>query len=220
MPVRRIGMNSRSITGEFASVKTKKTHPYESTLERDFIYLMEFDSLVLDYEAQPISLPCVSSSGRKSKYVPDFRVNYTKKGVQQKRCKFSLVEIKYQDELEEFKEQFAPGFKAAENYCQANGGKFEIFHDQVIRTTQLKNCIFLHRYLDPSEAPKLKIDFLSLAKELKIFNAKKWVDRIEGSELVKGQALSNLWHLIANGHLEIDLDIPITMKSEIRIAEK
>lgn len=220
MPVRKIGMNSRSVTGDFSSVKTKKTHRFESTLERDFIYLMEFDPLVVDYDPQPIAFPYINSGGRKSKYVPDFKVVYTKKGAQKKGCKFSLVEIKYLDELEERREQFAQGFKAAESYCKAEGGKFEIFHDGDIRTTRLAGSIFLHRYLHPSAAPKQNIDFMALAKELKIFTAKSWVDKIEGSQLIKGQALSNLWHLIAIGQLEIDLDIPISMKSEIRIAEK
>jgi hypothetical protein len=60
---------------------------------------------------------------------------------------------------------------------------------------------------------------MKLAMELKVFTPNDWVNRIEGSKLVKGQAVSNLWHLIANGHLEMDLDAPISMQSRIKLAE-
>ena len=212
-------MSSRSVTWDFVSVKTNSTHKCESTLEFEFLYLVEFDPLVNSFEAQPISLPYVNGNGRKVKYTPDFKVTYTKKGAQQKGYNFSLVEIKYSRELEARKEEFAPKFKLAESYCQTEGGKFEIFNEQNIQTPRLARYKFLHRYLDHSAAPKLNIDFIALAKDLKIFTPQDWVSRIEGSELVKGQALSNLWHLLACGQLQVDLDSPITMKSVITTME-
>jgi len=200
-------------------LKTGSSHRCESTLEFEFLYHLEFDPLVSTFEAQPISIPYVNENGRKVKYTPDVKVIYTKKGARQMGCKFSLVEVKYQRELEARKEEFAPRFKVASTYCEAEGGKFEIKHEQDIQTQRLKSCKLLYRYQDTSKVPKMSFDFLKLAKDLKIFTANDWVDKIEGSDLVKGQALYNLWHLVATGHLEVDLDAPITMVSEIRAIE-
>jgi hypothetical protein len=52
-------------------------------------------------------------------------VTYTKKGAREKAVKFSLVEIKYGHELNEFKDEFAPKFKVAETYCNTKGGKLK-----------------------------------------------------------------------------------------------
>ncbi len=212
-------MSSRSVTGDFSSVKTKRRHRSESTLEFDFFYYPEFDPLVKTFDEQPLTIPFINEKGRKSKYTPDVKVTYTNKGAIETGAKFSLVEIKYLNELEEFKKESALKIKAAENYCKAKGGKFEIIDESVIRTTRLKSYHFLHRYLDPSEVPKLKIDFMRISRELKVFTAQNWVDRIEGSDLVKGQALWNLWHLVASRQLIANFDNPVNMISEIRASE-
>lgn len=209
-------MSSRSVTYDFVSLKTKSTHKCESTLEFDFLYLLEFDPLVRTFEMQPISIPFINENSRKVKYTPDVKAIYTEKGASQKDCKFSLVEIKYLRELEANKEEFALKFKVAKTYCEAESGRFEIKHEQDIQTQRLKSCKLLYRYQDTDKVPKMNFDFLKLAKDLKIFTANDWVDKIQGSDVVKGQALYNLWHLIATGHLEVDLDTPITMMSEIR----
>ncbi len=219
MPVRKIGISSRSVTGDFSSVKTKLRHRTESTLEFDFFYYPEFDPLVKTFEEQPLSIDFINEKGRKSKYTPDVKVTYTKNGAHDIGAKFSLVEIKYLDEVDKFKKESALKIKAAENYCKIKGGKFEIVDETAIRTTRLESYKFLHRYLDPSSAPKLKIDFMSLAKELKVFTAQDWVDRIEGSDLLKGQALSNLWHLVASRRLIANFDDPVNMISEVRFSE-
>ena len=46
---------------------------WESQIERDFIYLLEFDSEVLSYQEQPLRIQYVRD-GRVHKYTPDFLV--------------------------------------------------------------------------------------------------------------------------------------------------
>jgi len=212
-------MSSRSVTGEFDSVKTRLRHGSESTLEFDFFYHLDFDPLVKTFEEQPLSIDFINDQGKKSKYTPDVKVVYTNKGVIEKGIKFSLIEIKYTSEVEEFREKSARKIEAAERYCKAKGGRFEIVDEQMVRTTRWENYKFLHRYLDPSGAPKVKLDLLRLAHELKVFTANTWIDRIEGSKLLKGQALSNLWHLVASRQLVADFDKPVNMISEIKFPE-
>jgi hypothetical protein len=216
MPVRKIGMSSRSVTGEFDSVKTKRRHRSESTLEFDFFYHLEFDPLVKTFDEQPLFIDYITDKGKKSKYTPDVKITYTTNGVLEKGIKYALVEVKYAAEVDEFKKESARKIEAAKKFCKSKGGKFEIVDEQIIRTIRLDNYKFLHRYLHPSAAPKLKLDLMNLAKELKIFTANDWVSRIEGSKLIKGQALSNLWHLVALRQLIVNFDKPVNMISEIR----
>lgn len=219
MPVRKIGINGRSVTGMFTSLKTGRTHMVESTLELEFLYPLEFDPLVIDYDAQPVTIFYVNHSGERVKYVPDFKVIYSKEGVKLKGHKFSLVELKYLHELEEDKEILEPKFNAARNYCDDQNANFEIFHEGIVKSTKLRNYKFLYRYLKPDRVPKLKIDFKALAKKLGTFTADEWMDNIDGSALLKGKALSNLWSLVAKGELHIDWDTPVTNTSVITYKE-
>jgi len=220
MPVRKIGVSARSVTWDFESVKTDSTHRCESTLEFEYLYLVEFDPLVRTFEAQPIAIPFVNGEGKKTRYIPDFKLVYTKHGAELKGYEFSLIEIKYQNELNELMNLFSHKFRAAEIYCDSQGGKFEIVDERAIKTQRLLTCKFLHRYLHPDKVPKLKLNCLELAQGLNTFTPKDWVDHIGGSELMQGQALSNLWHLVATGRLETDFDSQITMQSIIKFVER
>ncbi|MFN5170900.1 MAG: TnsA endonuclease N-terminal domain-containing protein [Cyclobacteriaceae bacterium] len=198
-------------------MKTKSTHRCESTLEFEFMYLVEFDPLVRSFEAQPISLPYTNEKGRKTRYTPDLKIVYTNKGAQQLGYAFSLVEIKYKGELDQFKEDFAPAFNAAQVYCDTEGGIFEIVHEDIIKTPKLASYKFLHRYLDAASVPKMDFDLMKLASELGTFTPNDWVSKISGTGRTRNQALANLWHLVATRTLEIDFDSQITMKSTIKL---
>lgn len=217
MPVRKIGVTSRSVPTAFDSIKTGETHMCESTVETDFCYWLEFDPLVKTYEAQPVKILFKNVKGRMTKYVPDFSVTYTKEGEIEKGTKSTIFEIKERWELEELKDQFAPKFRAAELYCKEKGIKFEIRDDQAIRSPRLKAYKFLYRYLSKETVPKLKIDIMPIAQRLETFKVQELIDCIEGNEMIKGQSLSNIWHMVATKQLHTDWDRPITNSSILTI---
>lgn len=217
MPVRKIGITSRSVPTAFDSLKTGDTHMCESTVETDFCYWLEFDPVVKSYEAQPVKIFFQNDKGRKTKYVPDFHVNYTKEGETEKGCKSTLFEIKERWELEELKEELVPKFRAAELYCQDKESKFEIRDDYSIRTPRLKAYKFLYRYLSKESVPQVKIDLMNIARRLETFKVQELIDSVEGNELLKGQSLSNIWHLVATKQLQTDWDRPITNASILTI---
>ncbi|HEY8965173.1 MAG TPA: hypothetical protein VIM58_01945, partial [Candidatus Methylacidiphilales bacterium] len=56
MPIRRIRKNHRNVTGVAAHRKATGVAEFESTLERDFLLLLEFSPEVQNFEVQPVSL--------------------------------------------------------------------------------------------------------------------------------------------------------------------
>ena len=220
MPVRKIGITTRSVPTAFDSLKTGDTHMCESTVETDFCYWLEFDPLVKSYEAQPVKIFYQNDKGRKTNYVPDFHVTYTKQGEIEKSRKFTLFEIKERWELEELKNELAPKFRAAELYCRDKKSKFEIRDDHSIRTPRLNAYKFLYRYLSKESIPKVKIDLMNIAERLECFKVQELIDSVEGNALLKGQSLSNIWHLVATEQLCTDWDRPITNASILTIKKK
>jgi len=57
MPARKIPKNYRNVTGIAAASKAEGAVGFESTLERDFLTLLEFSPDVERFEVQPVTLP-------------------------------------------------------------------------------------------------------------------------------------------------------------------
>lgn len=55
-PKRHITKSHRAVSGKKPSKKTGKTHQNESTHERDFLTLVEFDDLIEKYVEQPFTI--------------------------------------------------------------------------------------------------------------------------------------------------------------------
>lgn len=87
-PVRKIPTNRRSSRGYYA-FRGQESIPHESTVERDFVMLMEFDEKVDKIVSQPIELSYVDLNGRRQRYTPDYLV-YFKNAA----SKPLLVEVK------------------------------------------------------------------------------------------------------------------------------
>lgn len=59
--------------GRFPSLKAARTIHWESQLERDFVYLLELDPMVLSYREQPETVT-LQVDGTPRRYTPDFLV--------------------------------------------------------------------------------------------------------------------------------------------------
>ena len=71
MPVRRIPRyGAQKNIGKFSSVKTGLVAWYESLLERDKMYLLDFDPLVTFWREQPLKIRYVLN-GKTHFYTPD-----------------------------------------------------------------------------------------------------------------------------------------------------
>jgi len=114
-----IGTN---IIGQFPSLKMKRMIWFESTIERDFIYILEYDSGIIRFEEQPLTIEYLV--GRKiHKYTPDFKVETAESIV--------LVDCKPESELGRVEHQIK--FDAAAEWCEERTWDFQVVTDRDIR---------------------------------------------------------------------------------------
>lgn len=73
MGVRKITNGSRKVIGKFPSLKMGKMVWWESQLERDYIFHLEFYRSVISYEEQPLKLR-YKLDREVHCYTPDFLV--------------------------------------------------------------------------------------------------------------------------------------------------
>lgn len=207
-PIRKIKPSSRSITGKYSSAKTQSVHQFESSLERDFLTLLEFDDTVQDYGVQPLAI--YYKHNRKTvRYTPDMVVHYmpalSKKPL--------LCEIKYEAELQGRREYYEPKFRAATEYGLINNYQFKIFTEKDIRTDYLVNVNFLSRYSRTAIDEKyLKIITAWLLqnpactpKELLVFSTTEENARV----------LYTVWQMLAGRLIKCDMKTKLTMTSMI-----
>jgi len=206
-PARTIGTSRRSITGRVAFAG--RSVSFESSLERDFVVLLDFDLTVEDVLEQPFRITYQGADGRERHYTPDFLVEY-------ENGDRVIYEVKYRANLKEEWATFKPRFRAAIRYAKQNGMRFSIATEVEIRgSSYLANVRFLRPYRD--YAPVLAIDE-HLIKTLaalgettpeSLLVAAYWTleNRIK--------AIAPLWRLVATRRIHADLYEPLTMATPI-----
>ncbi len=122
-PSRKIPKNYRNITGKFSSEKSDRLISYESKLERDFLYLFEFENIVLRILEQPVTIK-YSLEDKRYKYTPDF---YLETPVGRNNI---IVEVKYYDELKKNFNELKPKFTALIEYIKGKDIDFYILTDR------------------------------------------------------------------------------------------
>lgn len=207
-PVRRIRPSSRSITGKRPSQKTQIIQRFESTLERDFLTLLEFDTTIEDYGVQPITIPYVHE-GKARRYTPDALIYY-KPNVGKKPL---LCEIKYAEELQQKKDLLEPKFNAATAYANANGFQFKVFTEVDIRNCYLRNIKFLSRYYhDLIDESYSKMVAAALLKKTTATPQ----ELLTGStEAENANILYTVWQMLARKIISCDMHQPISMTSTL-----
>lgn len=123
MPVRKVSNRGGNIIGHFPSLKMGRMIDYESLIERDFIYLLEFEQDVIWYAEQPLTIS-YQHNEKELSYTPDFHVLWGGRDV--------LVECKPQEFAESDRNQLK--FKAAQAWCAARGWTFRVITDVQLRS--------------------------------------------------------------------------------------
>ena len=91
-PSRKIPKNYRNITGKIPSKKSNRMISFESKLERDFLYLFEYENFVIKILEQPITIEYFIEN-KKYTYTPDFYIETPLK------YNNIIIEVKYYNEL-------------------------------------------------------------------------------------------------------------------------
>lgn len=216
IPKRSIGLKESSLSGKFHSQKINDTILFESSLERDFIEIMEFDYNVWYYREQPVKIP-YNQNGKTRYYYPDFLIHYRKDMTPAKNFKPMLCEIKYREELRLKWNELRPKFSAAIEFAKHKEWRFKILTENEIRSPFLTNAKFLLRYKNYKHI-NIK-DFELLLKTIDSIGTSTPDELIKmtGATDLNRQAvlLFTLWYMIAEGYINCDLTKTLTMQTEI-----
>ena len=218
-PTRKIGLGTCSLTGLVAGTKNSRNHAFESSLERDFIKIIDYNYNVHHYCEQPVTIEYINDSNHR-RYTPDFLVYYR----ENMKLKPTLFEIKYRKDLKENWSVLKPKFRAAIEYSKKKNWNFKIITEVEIRTQYLDNIRFLENY------KKEKIDkngFLSGIDDndfniltynidkIKITTPEELMLMSSNNKYKQAEFLYVIWYLVANNWIKCDLNYPLSIKSEI-----
>lgn len=182
---------------------------WESQIERDFLYLLEFDTDVLSFREQPVEIMYAYET-KKSRYYPDFY-------VERNSCK-ELVEIKPSSKLNDMENKMK--FIAGEEYCRKIGWTFRVVTDEQIREgSLLENVKLLSRYA----AVIVPVEFQMHAEALvKTNGCKIRLDElIAQSQANFGRvAVGNIYSLLYHQSLYADLKKPLSGQTAITLSKE
>lgn len=139
MAVRKVSHHGGNIIGHFPSLKLGRMVAFESLIERDFVYLLDYEPVVEHFIEQPVTLRYVHEE-KQRRYTPDFQV----------LCngQFFLFECKPAARVDEPVNQMK--FAAARAWCQEQGWTFGVVTDAQLaanwRVTNIKLLAQFARY--------------------------------------------------------------------------
>jgi hypothetical protein len=216
LPVRKISSSHTSLRGKTNSNKNNRTHAFESSLERDFLNILEFDIYVKEYCEQPLSIEYLENGAIRT-YTPDFIVYYRDDIELTSDFKPMLCEIKPRTNLKKNWRELKPKFKAAVKYAKERGWTFKIITEKEIRNEYLDNVKFLsyfrnqHDKIDQSDFSFL----LMKLKELRITSPEELLALACRDDTKRAELIYTLWYMISNYFIRCDLNVKLTMRSEI-----
>lgn len=129
--------------GRFPSLKLRRMVAFESLIEQDCLYVLDYEQDVLHFEEQPLTIE-YSWQGKVLHYTPDFHVL--------RGQRHELVECKPHKLLDTDENQRK--FAAARGWCQENDWVFSVVTDHDLRSgPRLANIKLLTRYARTEVTP-------------------------------------------------------------------
>lgn len=209
MPVRTIPKNYRNVTGIAAHSKADGQAMFESTLERDFISLLEFDKHISRFEVQPVKITWLNYEDKRRSYTPD--VLAFRQGE-----KPTLYEVKYRSDLKVNWDKLQPKFRMAIKYAKENQWRFKIVTEKEIRTPYLESVKFLLPFIRQGASEEADMALLvGNLKKLGRATPTGLLEKIYSDPWNQARLLPTLWYLIGTGQIGMNLNQKITMTREI-----
>jgi len=204
MSVRTIPKNYRNLTGLAHSKKAEGAY-FESTLERDFLTIIEFDTNVRNYDVQPVCINWVDENGKSRKYTPDALVKFLPNSCSFSSSDIILCEIKYRSDIEKDWKELKPKFKAAIRYANENGWRFKLFTEHEIRTTFMENARFLQPYLNQTLNESHETLLFKNLLEMRECSVEALVKAIFNDKWAQAELIQSIWFLIGSRRIAVDL---------------
>ncbi|WP_084382906.1 TnsA endonuclease N-terminal domain-containing protein [Curvibacter delicatus] len=208
-PVRAIGVQSRSITGTMPD-----GNRYESSLERDFMFLLQFDTSVDVYTPQPLTMKYRGLDGAVHKYTPDGLIEWrADRHVDDPRP--LLVEIKYRESFLGEWRHWRKLARAAQDYANHRGWNFRIFTEKDIRTPILDNVRFLLPYRKRASTAETEQWVLDFLHELVESTPETLISLLYSDKWNQAALLPVVWKLMAERRIGFHIDQPLSMLAPI-----
>ena len=217
MPVRKILRSYRTVTGIRPNKQSGEVTEFESMLERDYLLMLSFSTVVKHYEVQPVTINYLVND-KSYTYTPDVLVTFYP-DAKNSETSIDLIEIKYTKDLIANQAKLAPKFAAARKYCEERGWGFHIITEKEIRCDYLQNIKFLLRYYDFPIDDSVQSRLLHTLRELRESSPKELLIATCHCDSEKAVALSQIWKLISNRVIEMDLSSKLGMNSPIWLPE-
>ncbi len=194
--------------GNFSSCKMETSFRYNSLLQKDFMYWLEFDTNVLSYDTPGIAVN-YQSNGKEKSHAPDFQiVRHQKK---------QIIEVKSQKTVES--EKYIRLYQMLSGLYDETGWTFVVLTEAEIRREPiiLSNIKLLYGYARES----FSIDEYRDCWEIARSNAP--ASLVEIFQILDQHRIRRnvLFKLLFHNLVEIDIQQPITANSSIiEVCEK
>jgi len=195
MPVRKVSHRGGNAIGRFPSIKMGRMIAFESLLERDFIYLLDFDPSVEWFEEQPLTIEYMHET-KPQHYTPDFRLFEAGQHV--------LIECKPECLVDT--DENRRKFTAAQDWCDKRGWEIRTVTDRQVRSGyRLQNVRLLTQYARQSVDPLLRSRIYAFLQNVQ---PSRPIREIARTLLPANQAAvtASLLHLVYHHALSLPLD--------------
>jgi hypothetical protein len=206
MPVRKIPrFGAQKNIGKFSSVKTGRVAWFESLLERDYMYLLDYELAISYWVEQPLKIR-YGDNGRTCSYTPDFEVHH--------QSKKQIVEVKTKDQVDSG--EWDSLFSTASAICEQEGYEFTVVTDEFIRQQpRLDNVKTLWKYARTPIRARHQILCIEFFRE-------KQIAEIELSELIQffraqHVPVQTIYALLFWSVLNFDVTQPLNVASIITL---
>lgn len=151
MPVRNVSNRGGNIIGYFPSIKMGRMVAFESTIERDLIYLLDYESHVASFSEQPMRITYLDE-GLTRTYTPDFQVEFANGRQIIVECKPEALM-----NLDENQRKF----EAGQAWAKEHSWEYKIITDKGLRDGhRLENIKFLTQHARHSIPSTTKLQIL------------------------------------------------------------
>ncbi|MDO9006079.1 MAG: TnsA endonuclease N-terminal domain-containing protein [Aquabacterium sp.] len=207
-PVRKIGVQTRSMTGTMPD-----GNRYESALERDLMELLRADRDFKQFHAQPVKLSYFDEElNAQTTYTPDGLVFW------KSDRKPWLVEVKYRADCVGMVKPFLRKFRAARAHAKEQGWEFKVLSEDRIRGQRLLNIRFLHRYKSYQAIPAIDQAVLAAVAD-GATTPTSILEHVASSGQQLDVAIGQIWRMVALEELQVDHQHKLTMNTRIGLGK-
>ena len=207
---RKVRSNGKTVVGEISSLKRKAVQ-FESGLEEELIYILDFDSDVKSYHDQPIQITYQDEQGKERIYTPDYLVEY-KDGSK------VLFEVKSKEFIAKNQKEYRRIVKAGKGYCKSRSWIFKVITDRDIMTDYGANVRFLFYYQTYPLDLAISNVVLGELKKLGKSTPGELALKLSAKSEEALNLISAIWILVKSKQISCDLFQPIHMETPISVS--